>query len=216
MSSADPSSGQEASAAELRRRAQDSVRESVTSAGADGRAGRRWVVPLAAAAAVAAAACAPVVWPLLMAGGTAAVVTAALNQVGGVGGGLLGEAVTRAWDRLRSGGRSDAGQAGLCDALAAELEASLTLGTREAAALRDEVAGVLRGVEAVHVALTASAADVRQVLVRGLRELGEEFTEFGWVLEEVNSSWMSLPRMWPRPRPSAGRSRTTSSRPWWS
>ena len=74
--------------------------------------------------------------------------------------------------------------------LAAELEKGLTPGTPAAAALRDEVAGVLRGVEAVQVALTAtveeSAAGVREVLVRGLRELGEEFTEFAWVLDEVN------------------------------
>ena len=70
MSSADPSAGQGASApAELRRRAQDSVRDWVTSAAAHGRAGRGWVVPLAATAAVAAAACAPVVWPLLVAAG---------------------------------------------------------------------------------------------------------------------------------------------------
>ena len=113
-----------------------------------------------------------------------------LNQVGGVGGGLLSEAVIRAWDKLRSHGRGDAGQADLRDALAAELEAGLTLGTRAAAALRDEVAGVLRGVDAVQVALAAtvkeSAAGVREVLVRGLRELGEEFAEFGWVLDEVN------------------------------
>ena len=189
MSSADPSSGQDASASdELRRRAQDYVRESVTSASAHGRTGQRWVVPLAATAAVAAAACAPVVWPLLLAGtGTAAAVAAALNQVGGVGGGLLGEAVIRAWDRLRSRGLPDAGQAELRDALAAELGAGLTLGTRTAAALRGEVAGVLRGVDAVQVALTAtvreSAAGVREVLVRGLCELGEEFTEFG-------GSWM--------------------------
>ena len=27
---------------------------------------------------------------------------------------------------------------------------------------------------------------MREVLVRGLRDLGEEFTEFGWVLDEVN------------------------------
>ena len=134
----------------------------------------------------------PVVWPLLLAAGagSGAAVAAALAQVGGVGGGLLSEAVIRAWDRLRSRGRPDAGQAELRDALAAELEARLTLGTPAAAALRDEVAGVLRGVDAVQVALTAtveeSAAGVREVLVRGLRELGEEFTEFGWVLDEVN------------------------------
>ena len=194
VSSADRLTGQGASAAaELRCQAQDSVRDLVTSAGAHGRPGRSWVVPLAATAAVAAAACAPVVWPLLAAAGAgtgAAVVGAALTQVGGVGSGLLSEAVIRAWDNLRSSGRPDAEQADLRDALAAELKACLTLNTRAAAALRDEVAGVLRGVDAVQVALTAtveeSAAGVREVLVRGLRELGEEFTEFGWVLDEVS------------------------------
>jgi WD40 repeat protein len=194
MSSADLSSGQGAStSAELRRQAQESVRVSVASANTHGRSDRRWTVPLAVTAVVAAAACAPVVWPLLLAAGVgsggAAAVGAALTQVGGVGGGLLTEAVIRAWDRVRSRGQSEAGQADLCDALAAELEAGLTLDTPAAAALRREVAGVLRAVDAVQVALTAtvkeSAADVREALVRGLGELGEEFTEFGWVLDEV-------------------------------
>ncbi len=194
MSPLGPASGQGASApAELRSRAQESVRECVTRAAVEERAGHRWVVPLAATAAIAAAACAPVVWPLLAVAGAgtgAAVVGAALTQVGGVGGGLLSEAVIRAWDKLRSRGRSDAGQADLRDALAAELEAGLIPDTPAGADLRDEVAGVLRGVEAVQVSLTAtveeSAAGVREVLVRGLRELGEQFTEFGWVLGEVN------------------------------
>ena len=192
--SSDPSPGQRAAAAGVQRQAQNAVREWVTSAGVHGNARRGWVVPLAATAAVAAAACAPVVLPALAAaagtGTVALAVTAALGQVGGVGGGLLGEAVIRAWDRLRSRGQADAGQAQLRDALATELEAGLTLDTSAAAALRDEVAGVLRSVDAVQVALTAtveqSAAGVREVLVRGLRELGEEFTEFDWVLNEVN------------------------------
>ena len=189
--SADPPLGQRAPTAELRRQAQDSVREWVTSADVHESAGRKWVVPLAATAAVAAAACAPVVAPLLLAAGAGAgtaVVGAALIQVGAVGGGLLTEAVVRAWDRLR--GRADAGQADLRDALATELSAGLTLGTPAAAALRKEVSGLLRGVDAIQVALTATienaATGVREVLVRGLRELGEEFTEFGWMLDEVN------------------------------
>jgi hypothetical protein len=112
MSSADPSAGQGASvSAELQRRAQDSVRRCVTSEAARGRLGRGWVVPLAATAAVAAAACAPVVWPLLVAGGGVAALGAALSQVGGVGGGLLAEAVIRSWDRLRKRDQPDAGQA---------------------------------------------------------------------------------------------------------
>lgn len=165
----------------------------MASEGAQGRAGQRWVVPLAATAAVAAAACAPVVWPLLLAAGAgsgAAVLGAALTQVGGVGTGLLSEVVIRAWDKLRTRDRPDASQADLRDALAAELQAALAVDSPAAAALRDEVAGVLQGLDAVRVALTAtvqeSAAGVREVLVRGLRDLGEEFTEFGWVLDEVN------------------------------
>jgi len=201
MSSVHLSSGQEgAASADLRRKAQELVRSSVASADQHGREGRRWVRPLAAAAVVAAAACVPVVWPLLplaaagggtaaLAGGTAAL-AAAFSQVGVAGGGLLSEAVIRAWDRMRSRGHSDQGQTGLRDALAEELEAGLSLGTPAAAALRGEVADVLRGVDAVQAAMTAtveeSAAGVRDVLVRGLRELGSEFSEFRWVLAEVN------------------------------
>ena len=56
------------------------------------------------------------------------------------------------------------------------------------------MAGVLQGVDAVKVALTTtiettvreSGDQVRAVLIRGLRELGTQFTEFGWLLEEVN------------------------------
>lgn len=195
MSSVELSSGQDgAASAELRRKAQELVRSSVASADLRGREGRRWVAPLAAAAVVAAAACVPVVWPLLplaaATGGGAAVLGAAFTQVGGVGGGLLSEAVIRAWDRMRSRGHSDQGQNGLRDVLAEELEAGLTLGTPAAAALRAEVAAVLRGVDAVQVAMTAtveeSAAGVRDVLVRGLRELGSEFSEFSWMLAAVN------------------------------
>ena len=144
---------------------------------------------MAATAVVAAAACAPVVWPLLVVAGASASVTAvgaALSQVGGVGGGLLSEAVIRAWDRLRSRGQSQAPQTELRDELAADLEQSLTRDTCAAARLRDEVAGVLRGVDAVQVVVKESADDVRDVLVRGLRELGGQFAEFGWILGVIS------------------------------
>jgi hypothetical protein len=187
-----PSSRHGASASvELRRRAQESVRGWVTSASAGGGADRKWAAPLAATAAVTAAACAPVVWPLLGAGNgaTAAVVGTALGQLGGVSGNLLAEAVVRAWDKLRSRGQAD-----LRDALSAELQAGLT--SPEAAALRDEVAGLLRSVQAIKVALTAtvekSAAGVTELLVRDLRRLGEEFVEFGWVLDEVNQQLTAI------------------------
>ena len=106
--------------------AQDSVRNAVAAAASD-RSAHRWVGPLAAAAAIAAAASAPIAWPLL-AGGAAVgsvALTAAFAQVGGVGGGLLADAVGRAWDRLRNRKGSGAGQSDLQEALAAELRDAL-------------------------------------------------------------------------------------------
>ena len=119
---------------------------------------------------------------------------AAFGQVGGLGGGLLSEAVIRAWDRLRAREGPGIGQSELREALAAELGEALTSSSPAAAGLRAEVAGVLQGVDAVKVALTTtiettvreSGDQVRAVLIRGLRDLGMQFTEFGWLLEEVN------------------------------
>jgi WD40 repeat protein len=196
MSFADASAGAGIPAPdELIAAAQEGVREVVASGGDSGRSGRRWIVPAAAAAAVAAAACTPVAWPLLQ-GGTqigAAALAAAFAQVGGVGSGLLSEAVIRAWDRLRDHGDS-AGRGELREALAVELTQALGSSSAAAAGLRAEVAGVLRGVDAVQVALTTtiettvqeSGDQIRGVLIRGLRELGTRFAEFRWLQEEVS------------------------------
>ena len=196
MSSADPPTGADTSVpVGVVAAARDGVRHAVAAA-ASGRRGDRWLVPLAAAAAVAAAACAPVAWPLL-AGGAAVgstALTAAFAQVGGVGGGLLADAVGRAWKRLQDRKGSAIGQGDLQEALAAELREALGSSSPLAAGLRAEVAGVLQGVDAVRVALTAtiettvreSGDQVRAVLISGLTDLGTRFTEFGWLLEEVN------------------------------
>lgn len=197
MSSADlpPDAGTSASAGVVIA-AQDSVRD-VVSAAASGRSTHRWMVPLAAAATVAAAACAPVAWPLLAGGGAvaSAALTAAFAQVGGVGGGLLADVVGRAWDRLRGRKGTNAGQSDLREALAIELREALGSSSPLAAGLRTELAGVLRGVDAIRVALTAtvemtvqeSGDQVRAVLISGLQDLGTRFSEFGWLLGEVNN-----------------------------
>ena len=153
------------------------------------------MAPLAAVAAIAAAACAPIAWPLLAGGAVAgsAALTAAFVQVGGVGGGLLTDAVSRAWVRLRNRKGSGADQSDLQEALAAELRDALESSSPMAAGLRAEVASVMQGVDAVKVALTAtvettvreSGDQVRTVLISGLEELGAQFTEFGWLLGEV-------------------------------
>jgi WD40 repeat protein len=189
---------------EVRAAAQGGVQRAVAAGGGSSRSGRRWALPLVAATAVAAAACAPVAWPLLAIGAPAApaALAAAFGQVGGLGGGLLAEAVIRAWDRLRSRREAGIGQDELQEALADELKVALTSSSARAAALRAEVAGVLQGVDAVRVALAttieASARDslrLRAVLVRGLQDLGAQFTEFGWVLEEVNEQITSITLM---------------------
>ena len=196
MSSADTSAGLSIPGSSgLIAAARDGVRE-VVARSVSGHSGRRWVVPLAAAAAVAAAACAPIAWPLLAGGALVgpAALTALFGQVGGMGSGLLSEAVIRAWDRLQDREHGGVEQSEFRDALAAELKEALTSSSPTAAGLRAELAGVLHGVDAVRVALTTtvettvreSGDQVRAVLIRGLRDLGTRFTEFGWLLEEVN------------------------------
>jgi len=197
MSTVEPPAGASApTLAEVRAAARNGVREAVAAGGESGRLGRGWAVPLTAASVVAAAACAPVAWPLL-AGGTTAVpaaLTAAFAQVGGAGGALLSEVVIRAWDRIRAREGRGAGQGELRGALAAELREALVACSPAAAGLRAELAGVLQGVDAIKVALTTtiettvqdSGEQVRAVLIRGLRDLGTQFSEFGWLLEEVS------------------------------
>jgi WD40 repeat protein len=193
---------------EVRNAARDSVQEVVAAGGTPGRQGRGWAVPLTAASVVAAAACAPVAWPLL-AGGVAAApsalaaLTAAFSQLGGVGGALLSEAVIRAWDRMRARGDRGAGQRELREALAEELQLSLVSSSPAAAGLRAELAGVLRGVDAVKVALSTtvkasvqqSGDQTRAVLIRGLRDLGTQFTEFGWLLDEIGDQLARIAEM---------------------
>jgi WD40 repeat protein len=171
------------------------VRETVAES-ASGGSGRRWLVPLAAAAAVAAAACTPIAWPLLVGGAAVApaALTALFGQVGGVGGGLLSEAVIRAWDRLHERKHSDAGPGEFQEELANELKEALSSSSADAAGLRAELAGVLQGVDAVKVALTTtiettvreSGDQVRAVLIEGLQDLGTRFSEFRWMVEEVS------------------------------
>jgi hypothetical protein len=127
---------------------------------------------------------------LLTGGAGSGAVTAVIDQIGGLGSGLLAEMVIRVWDRLRARGEDAADESRLRDELAEELESALSADSETAAVLRAEIAGVLRGAEAIQVALTAaveeSAAGVQAVLVQGLLELGEEFVEFRGLLQDVS------------------------------
>ena len=200
MSSAGVSDSGETATAGAVAAAQVSVREAVASGCASPGLARRWAVPLGAVAGVAAAACAPVAWPLLASGAVAGspALVAAFAQVGAVGGGLLAEVVIRAWDRLRGSGKeSGSGPDELRDALAEELERALA---SPSAGLRTEVAGVLRAVDAVRVALGAtvetavwqSGERIQAELMRGFRDTGTRFAEFGWMLGAVSDQVASM------------------------
>ena len=172
--------------------AQEGVREAVT--------GRRWSRPLTAAVTVVAAACAPVAWPLLAGGlATSAELTAVFAQLGGVGSGLLAEILIRTWDRLRDSEGHEVSQQAFQERLTAELGRELTGESPGAAALRAEVSGILRSVDAVRVALDTStqvsvreSGELREAMLSGFQELGTEFTEFQWVLSDVSGQISEL------------------------
>ena len=176
------------------RRAQEGVRDSVRAAAAASRTSRpgwrRRAAGLTAATVVVAAAVAPVALPLLAGGAGSAVLAAGLAQIGAVGSGLLTDATLRVWNRYAARGRSSLGEEEFRGLLAEELAGGFTGDSSQASGLRSEVAGVLRVVDAVGVALTAtvkeSADDVRTGLVMGLQDLGARFAEFDGLTEDVH------------------------------
>lgn len=155
---------------------------------------------MTAVVTVVAAACTPVAWPLFAGGmATSAELTAVFAQIGGVGSGLLTEILIRVWDRLRDSGGHQASEQKFRDELTVELGRELTGNSSGAPALRAEISGILRGVDAVRVALDAStqvsareSGELREVMIAGFQELGTEFTEFQWVLGDISGQISEL------------------------
>jgi hypothetical protein len=153
---------------------------------------QRAVVPGVTVAAVAAAACVPVVFPLLplAAAGpvTVAAVQASLGLISGVGVNVVSEAVVRTWEKLRGSGTAD--EESLRDALTLELAGRLERDGAAGQAVRREVASLLRGVDAVQIAIEAGATPVSAAgataVVAALRRMATEFTEFRWLGDDVD------------------------------
>lgn len=194
MSAVDPEAGTSAvTATETARLGVSRFAASTESAGRSRAQVGVPAVTAMATAAVVAAACTPVVWPLLpvaASGVGAAVLSKAVDQIGGVGGGLLAEFMVRAWDRLRSSDRPEVAQDDWQEVVAAELQTGMMTDSPAGAGLRREVVGILRRVDAVQVTLTASmqesAGQLREALVHDLRALGEQFSEFEVMQGEVD------------------------------
>jgi WD40 repeat protein len=135
-----------------------------------------------------ASAFAPFLVPLLghLPGGALEVeLGTALNQLGGIGGGYVGDFLAKTAERMRKEGHSEFTEEQLRGQLGKALEQALGEAMGETrAGLREELSVVLRQLDAVQVAM---AADRDGVLGEGFARLGEDMAEFRWVLEDVRA-----------------------------
>jgi WD40 repeat protein len=184
-------------------RARHGVRSWVSAASRRTGATARAATPYGILAFLTASALAPVVGAGFT---TSAEVTAALGQLGGLGSGYLAEVLIQTAERRRHRGGEPGGEPGVepggepgvepggepggeqwRDALAEALEPLLAGSGEQARALRADVSTILRGVEAVRVALTASAQatdEFREGLGDCLLTLGTGIEELRWMLTE--------------------------------
>jgi WD40 repeat protein len=149
----------------------------------------RTLGPTALVSFLFAAAFAPFLAPLLghLSSGTLeAELGTALNQLGGMGGGYLGEFLSKTADRMRDADGGALTEEGLRRQLAKALHRALGEAAGEArSGLREELSVVLRRLDAVQVAM---AADDEGALAEGLAGLGEKMAEFHWVLDDVRAA----------------------------
>jgi WD40 repeat protein len=156
-------------------RARSAVRSWVRAAGS----GLRRATPYGIVAFLAASAVAPVAGAAL---GAPAEYAAALGQLGGMGSNYLADTLMSAADRARGSATSEEEWR---DAIAAELLTRLEAGDERSAALREEVAALLRAVNGIDAALRAADDRSRQDLV-------DAFEAFGVLAEDVARSLAAI------------------------
>jgi WD40 repeat protein len=132
--------------------------------------------------------CASAFAPVLAAGvAIGPVMLAGMGVAGAVGAGVLTDVITGVMDRLRRDGEV-VSQASVEVELAARLEEALKRQGDSASALREALAAVLRGVDAVGAVVETAAASDRSLLpamFEGIKGLGEQFSEFAFVIDDV-------------------------------
>ena len=147
--------------------------------------GTSLVALLCASALAPVVAAGVVVGPVLLAG---------LGVVGAVGAGALTDVITDVADRLRRDGK-EVSQASVENDLALKLEEALASQGDSASALREAVAALLRGVDAMAAVEEASAArdqNLMLVVAEGFAGLDEQFSEFAPVIEDVRRALWDL------------------------
>ncbi|MEV4890300.1 AAA family ATPase, partial [Nonomuraea sp. NPDC055795] len=155
---------------------------------AAGSGAQRWTPPALIAMLSAGA-----FGPLLLSGvGGAAVASAAVGALTAVGGNVLTDVIKAAVARLGETGTSE----DLEDELERQIQLVLRADGEPAARLRAEIARILGPAGAVRAALEEAIAsgdrELQARLTAGLAELGEEFTEFRFVLIDLGAQLRAL------------------------
>jgi WD40 repeat protein len=136
--------------------------------------------------------CAAAFSPLIVVGAgiSAAAAVAGIGILSSVGSGVLTGVITAALDQLRPAGARRAGSAeDLEAAIAQQIQAVFAAAGADAAALRTEIAGVLKeinaGGTALREAFETGNEQVRSTVVAALGELSTDFAELRFLLGDV-------------------------------
>jgi WD40 repeat protein len=132
--------------------------------------------------------CASALAPVIAAGVVVGpVLLAGVGVVGAVGAGVLTDVVTGVIDRLHGDGK-EFSQASVEKELALELEEALVGQRGSASALREAVAALLRGVDAIAAVSEAGAARDQSLVLavaEGFAGLDKRFSEFAPVVDDI-------------------------------
>ena len=121
----------------------------------------------------------PMVAPLLGTGVAVGVLGGAMGLLGGPGQGFISDFLKREATRAGKSGRE------LQAELERELFSRLDADDQGAVALRGDLSRLLETVGGVKVALAAAGDDVKEALAQGFAELGGSWSEFRWMMVEV-------------------------------
>ncbi|SEH03519.1 WD40 repeat [Nonomuraea solani] len=157
-----------------------------------------WTLLRLSPAAFTALLCASALAPVAAAIGTTSLAGNAVNVLGSVGANVLTEVVMRAVARLRGDSEGAVPADQLESELAGRLEEILAGGQAQAAALRAEMAGLLREIGAVRAAVEAAVEagdeELQDRLAEQLTALGLEFGEFAFVIHAVREATSDIQR----------------------
>jgi hypothetical protein len=110
--------------------------------------------------------------------------TGVSEVVAGLGGNLLATTIERAWDRLRGEQRGTVGREALRAALGEALTEALSADGARRMALGQEMANLVRSIDAVDVALVEAGDDerLRSALQNGVSDLARSLAKLGRAL----------------------------------